>query len=155
MFIKDINESYVKELPIRVRAIMGVPAELLEDNVILSPTFLIQAGSFINSRLAEYETDYEEQLSNYNYYFEISYIYYVCYLLCAGMYSRLPKQMENVSTKTVLQTTDWDKMALDFLDKANEMLDKAIEELTGEEESLGTTMAILSEESTYPNTINM
>ena len=63
--------------------------------------------------------------------------------------------MENVSTKTVLQTTDWDKMALDFLDKANEMLDKAIEELTGEEESLGTTMAILSEESTYPNTINM
>ena len=57
---------------------MGVPAELLEDNVILSPTFLIQAGSFINSRLVEYETDYEEQLSNYNYYFEISYIYYVC-----------------------------------------------------------------------------
>ena len=63
--------------------------------------------------------------------------------------------MENVSTKTVLQTTDWDKMALDFLDKANEMLDKAIEELTGEEEFLGTTMATLSEESTYPNTINM
>ena len=155
MLIEKLDSKYVDSLDERVRAIIGVPKEFLDNDVISSVPFLIQAASFLNSRVAEYEADYGEILKNYEPYFRISYIYYICYLLCSGMYSRLPKQMENVSTKTILQSTDWDSLALQYLDKANEMVDKAIEEMTGEEQSLGTTFAVLSDESTYPNTTNM
>lgn len=151
MYIEKMEDSYVSDLPTRSRAILGVPMEFIDDDVILSPTYLIQSASFINARLAEYE-DYKEDFNNY--YIQISYIYYVCYLLCSGMYARLPHQMENVNTKTVLQTIDWDKKALEYLDKANEMLDQAIEELLGED-SIGNSFATLSDETSYPNTTNM
>lgn len=151
MFIEKIENPYVVDLPTRSRAILGVPYEFIEDDVILSPTYLIQSASFINSKLSEYE-EYKEEVNSY--YIQISYIYYICYLLCSGMYARLPHQMENVNTKTVLQTIDWDKKALEYLDKANEMIDQAVEELLGED-SIGNSFATLSEETIYPNTTNM
>lgn len=83
---------------------------------------------------------------------KIAYIYYICYLLCLGMYSRLPKQMENVNTKTILLSINWNQMAEDMLNKCNELIDEAIEEL-GIEVKYGNTFAVLSNESKYPNTL--
>lgn len=82
---------------------------------------------------------------------EIAIIYYICYLLCPGMYSRLPKQMENVSTKTVLQSIDWDKMALDMLGKCNEILEEAILEVS-DDIDYSVSFAVLTDSSEYPNT---
>lgn len=140
------DETQIEELPKRVRAILGVPEELLEDDVILSKDFLIQADSYVNKQIQEYEGLNESLI-------EIAYIYYVCYLLCLGMYSRLPKQMENLSTKTVLQTIDWDSKALECLDKSNEIILDTISEI--EDENIYNTSATLSNETTYPNTTNM
>lgn len=140
------DETQIEELPKRVRAILGVPEELLEDDVILSKDFLIQADSYVNKQIQEYEGLNGSLI-------EIAYIYYVCYLLCLGMYSRLPKQMENLSTKTVLQTIDWDSKALECLDKSNEIILDTIGEI--EDENIYNTSATLSNETTYPNTINM
>lgn len=140
------DETQIEELPKRVRAILGVPEELLEDDVILSKDFLIQADSYVNKQIQEYEGLNESLI-------EIAYIYYICYLLCLGMYSRLPKQMENLSTKTVLQTIDWDSKALECLDKSNEIILDTISEI--EDENIYNTSATLSNETTYPNTTNM
>lgn len=140
------DETQIEELPKRVRAILGVPEELLEDDVILSKDFLIQADSYVNKQIQEYEGLNKSLI-------EIAYIYYVCYLLCLGMYSRLPKQMENLSTKTVLQTIDWDSKALECLDKSNEIILDTISEI--EDENIYNTSATLSNETTYPNTTNM
>ena len=49
------DETQIEELPKRVRAILGVPEELLEDDVILSKDFLIQADSYVNKQIQEYE----------------------------------------------------------------------------------------------------
>jgi hypothetical protein len=70
------------------------------------------------------------------------------------MYARLPKQMKNTSTETTLQTINWDEKALEYLDKANSSLYEAIEDVD-DTDLYGTTIATLSNETTYPNTINM
>ena len=67
------------------------------------------------------------------------------------MYARLPKQMENTSTKTVLQNIDWDKLALDLLGKCNEIIDDAIFTI-GEEIDNSVSFAVLTNSSEYPNT---
>ena len=82
----------------------------------------------------------------------IAYVYYICYLLCTGMYARLPKQMENISTKTILLSIDWDSKAAELLNKCDEIIDEILEELDGEEINYGNTFAVLSDESEYPNT---
>ena len=143
MTIDFIEENKIKDLPIRVRAILGVPEEFLTEEVISSPIFIEKANSYINKKIAEYE-DLDESLVN------IAFVYYICYLLCSGMYSRLPKQMENVNTKTILQNIDWDKKALEMLDQCNETLDEAISEF--EDIQYGNTYAALSDASEYPNT---
>ena len=61
--------------------------------------------------------------------------------------------MENLSTKTVLQTIDWDSKALECLEKSNELILDTINEV--EEETMYNTAATLSDETTYPNTVNM
>ena len=66
------------------------------------------------------------------------------------MYARLPKQMENVSTKTILQTIDWDKMALEMLNKCNEILDEAIAQVD-EDVDYSVSFAVLTDSSEYPN----
>ena len=64
---------------------------------------------------------------------------------------RLPKQMENVSTKTILQSIDWDKMALDMLDKCSETINDAILEID-EDIDYSVSFAVLTNSSEYPNT---
>lgn len=147
MKIDFVKENRIEDLGIRVRAIIGVPEEILTDDIISSPTFLIKAEKFINNKIADFENiELDMNLIN------ISYLYYVCYLLCSGMYARLPKQMENLSTKTILPTINWDELALDMLNKANETIDEALEEFIEDDGTLGNTFAVLSAESEYPNT---
>ena len=137
-----------KELGTRVRAIIGVPEEILDDEIINSPTFKIKASKYINKSILDYT---EEQLSMDIELLDIAYLYYICYLLCTGMYARLPKQMENVSTKTILQTIDWDSKALELLNKCDEIMDEILEELD-DNFQYGNTFAVLSDVSEYPNT---
>lgn len=137
-------KNKTEDLGKRVRAILGVPENFLTDEIILSPDFLQKASKYINKQIKEYE-GLDAQLIN------IAFVYYVCYLLCFGMYARLPKQMENVSTKTVLQSIDWDSKALELLDKCNEALEEAIEDVV-DDIQYGNTYAVLSEASEYPNT---
>lgn len=137
------------ELGIKVRAILGVPEEFLTDEVISSPVFLKQAETYINKKISEYTikkgSTPEELL-------KIGYIYYVCYLLCLGMYARLPKQMDNVNTKTILLSIDWNQMALDMLDRCDEIIDNALEDFKDEDINYGNTYAVLTDASEYPNT---
>lgn len=137
-----------KELGIRIRAIMGVPEEILDDEVINSPTFKVKANKYINKKITDYT---EEQLSSSSELLDIAYLYYICYLLCTGMYARLPKQMENVSTKTILQTIDWDSKALEMLDTCNAIMDDIISEID-DDFQYGNTFAVLTDSSDYPNT---
>lgn len=139
----DLETSPIEELEDRVRAIMGVPELILIDDVISSPVFLTRAEKYINRQIKEYD-ELDVNLIH------IATLYYICYLLCPGMYSRLPKQMENVSTKTVLQNIDWDKMALDMLAKCNEVLEEALLEID-EDIDYSVSFAVLTDSSEYPN----
>ena len=139
----DLEQNPIEDLEDRVRAIMGVPELILIDDVISSPVFLARAEKYINRQIKEYE-ELDENL------IQIATLYYICYLLCPGMYARLPKQMENVSTKTVLQNIDWDKMALDMLAKCNEVLEEALLEID-EEIDYSVSFATLTNSSEYPN----
>ena len=139
----NLEENPIDDLEIRVRAIMGVPELILLDDTISSPDFSKRAENYINKTIKDYE-GLDESL------IEIATIYYICYLLCPGMYARLPKQMENVSTKTILQTIDWDKMALEMLNKCNEILDEAIAQVD-EDVDYSVTFAVLTDSSEYPN----
>ena len=139
----DLEQNPIEDLEDRVRAIMGVPELILINDVISSPVFLARAEKYINRQIKEYE-ELDENLV------QIATLYYICYLLCPGMYARLPKQMENVSTKTVLQNIDWDKMALDMLAKCNEVLEEAILEID-EDIDYSVSFAVLTDSSEYPN----
>jgi hypothetical protein len=143
---KDIFSP--RELGARIRAIMGIPEEILDDSIINSPTFKIKASKYINKKIADYT---EQELSSNMELLNIAYLYYICYLLCTGMYARLPKQMENVSTKTILQTIDWDSMALEMLNKCDEIMDEIISEID-DDFQYGNTFAVLTDSSDYPNT---
>lgn len=66
------------------------------------------------------------------------------------MYARLPKQMENVSTKTILQTIDWDSKALEMLGKCDEIIDDIMSEID-DNFQYGNTFAVLTDASDYPN----
>ena len=140
----DLEQNPIEDLEDRVRAIMGVPELILIDDVISSPVFLARAEKYINRQIKEYE-ELDENLV------QIATLYYICYLLCPGMYARLPKQMENVSTKTILQNIDWDKMALEMLGKCNEVLDDAISEVD-DSVDYSVSFATLTASSEYPNT---
>lgn len=137
-------EGAIEDLEERVRAVMGVPELILTDDIISSPIFIAKAEGYINRKIKEYEGLDESLL-------QIAAIYYIGYLLCPGMYARLPKQMENTSTKTVLQNIDWDKLALDLLGKCNEIIDDAIFTI-GEETDNSVSFAVLTSSSEYPNT---
>lgn len=140
-------ESLVKDLGIQVRAILGVPEEFLSDDIISSPVFKTKADKYINKKISELEEDIDIDIDL----LKIAYVYYICYLLCSGMYARLPKQMENLSTKTILLSIDWDSKALEMLDKCNETIDEALEDI-GEEIEVGNSFAVLTDASEYPNT---
>ena len=139
----DFTKNKIDDLPVRVRAIMGVPDLILLDDVISSPDFLIRANKYINKIIKDYE-DLDGSL------LEIAAIYYICYLICPGMYARLPKQMENTSTKTILQSINWDTMAIEMLGKCNEILDDAISEVN-DDIDYSVSFAVLTSSSEYPN----
>ena len=139
----SLEENPIDDLEIRVRAIMGVPELILLDEVIASPDFLVRAERYINKHIKEYD-ELDESL------IQIATVYYICYLLCPGMYARLPKQMENVSTKTVLQNIDWDKMALEMLGKCNDLIEEAILEVD-DNVDYSVSFAVLTDSSEYPN----
>lgn len=139
----DFIKNKIDDLPVRVRAIMGVPDLILLDDVISSPDFLLRANKYINKIIKEYE-DLDGSL------LEIAAIYYICYLICPGMYARLPKQMENTSTKTILQSINWDTMAIEMLGKCNEILDDAISEVN-DDVDYSVSFAVLTSSSEYPN----
>ena len=147
-------EENNEELSNRVRAILGVPEEILTDDIISSPVFKLRATKYINKKINSYITDVTEEISEEDIdkdLLEIAYIYYICYLLCTGMDARLPKQMENTSTKTILQTISWDEKALEMLQTCDDTLDSVMEDVIGETD-LGFTLAVLTDESEYPNT---
>lgn len=139
----DFTKNKIDDLPVRVRVIMGVPDLILLDDVISSPDFLLRANKYINKIIKEYE-DLDTSL------LEIAAIYYICYLICPGMYARLPKQMENTSTKTILQSINWDAMAIEMLGKCNEILDDAISEVN-DDIDYSVSFAVLTSSSEYPN----
>lgn len=139
----NLVDKPISDLGIRVRAIMGVPELILIDETISSPDFLKRAENYINKAIKDYE-NLDESL------IEIAAIYYIGYLLCPGMYARLPKQMENLSTKTILQSIDWNQLAEDLLNKCNDLIDEAIAELE-DDVTYSATYAVLSDEATYPN----
>lgn len=132
----------------RVRAILGVPDAVLTDEVISSQTFIKKAELYINRQIKDYvqyiteETDYEL--------LKVSAMYYLSYLLCVGMDARLPKQMENLSTKTILQNISWDAKALEMLEKAQESISDFLSEYEIEEIDYSITFADLSDEMEYP-----
>lgn len=142
------NIFSTKELGTRIRAILGVPEEILDNSVISSPTFKVKADNYINKKISNYT---EEQLSPSFELLDIAYLYYIGYLLCTGMVARLPKQMENVSTKTVLQTIDWDSKALELLGLCDEIMDDILAEID-DSFQYGNTYAVLTDASDYPNT---
>lgn len=140
----DFEQNPIEKLGEKVRAVMGVPELILTDDIISSPVFITKAEKYINKNIEEYENLDGNLII-------IATIYYICYLLCPGMYSRLPKQMENISTKTVLQGIDWNSMALDMLGKCNEILEEAISEVN-EDIDYSVSFATLTASSEYPNT---
>lgn len=147
-------EESKEELGIKVRAILGVPEEILTDDIIFSPIFRKKADIYINKKIQSYNTNTEEEMDlelvDKNL-IHIAYLYYICYLLCPGMDARLPKQMENTSTKTVLQTIDWTSKALEMLDNCNSTIESAMEEFI-EDIEIGNSFAVLTDSSEYPNT---
>lgn len=147
-------EENNEELSNRVRAILGVPEEILTDDIISSPIFKLRASKYINKKINSYIDEATEEISEEDIdkdLLEIAYIYYICYLLCTGMDARLPKQMENTSTKTILQTISWDEKALEMLQTCNDTIDSVMEDII-DETDLGFTFAVLTDESEYPNT---
>lgn len=141
-----INLSEVR-ISKRVLAILGLPKEILTEEVISSPIFIEQAENYINKNIRDYLELIDE--SNINL-LDVSAMYYISYLLCAGMDARLPKQMENLSTKTVLNSINWDEKALEMLAKADEILDDFLEDYT--DENGYNSFAELSDEMEYPET---
>ena len=137
-----------EEVGKRVRAIIGVPEPFLSDDVISSPVFVKKTESYINNSIKEYLELIEES----NGLLDVASMYYLSYLLCVGMEARLPKQMENLSTKTLLQNVSWDKKALSMFNDAEETLGLLFDEYDIDEGNLYGTFAELSSEMDYPET---
>lgn len=144
---KYVINSHDVRIGERVRAILGVPQEILTDDIISSSIFKEQAENYINKGINEYLELIDESNTGL---LDIAAMYYISYLLCTGMDARLPKQMENLSTKTVLNSINWDEKALEMLAKADEVLDDFLEDYT--DDNGYNSFAELSDEMEYPET---
>lgn len=137
------------ELAKRVKTIIGIPEPFLNDETIISPEFKNKSEIYINNFLKEIkDIVIENETQNL---INMSAIYYIAYLLCVSMPIRLPSRMENISTKTLLQTIDWYKFSDEMLGRCDDLLNKILED-EGIEISYGSTIIALSDETTYPNT---
>lgn len=158
-----------EEISKRVRAILGVPDNFLTDEVICSPIFKNKAVSYINKAISDYAERIKEIIEEFEKQneeilepekkvkfdfglLEIASMYYISYALCIGMDARLPKQMENLSTKTLLQNINWDEKALELLNRCDEAIEDFLEENGIDDTNIYNTFAELSAESQYPNT---
>lgn len=140
-----------EEIGKRVRAILGVPETFLTDDVINSPIFIERTSKYINKAIKEYSEQLKEfEKVDYSL-LEIASMYYVSYLLCIGMDARLPKQMENLSTKTLLQNINWDAKALELLNKVHEIIEEFLLEYDIEDDGFNS-FAVLTDVSEYPET---
>lgn len=140
------KQEKIEEISKRIRSIIGVPENFLENEVITSPVFIKKAESYINKLIKDVLELIDENNLEL---LDIASMYYISYLLCVGMDARLPKQMENISTKTILQTINWDEKALELLDKANEVVYDFLEDYN-EDENYYSSFAELSTEQSYP-----
>lgn len=140
------KQEKIEEISKRIRSIIGVPENFLENEVIASPVFIKKAESYINKLIKDVLELIDENNLDL---LDIASMYYISYLLCVGMDARLPKQMENISTKTILQTINWDEKALELLDKANEVVYDFLEDYN-EDENYYSSFAELSTEQSYP-----
>lgn len=132
----------------RIRAILGVPEAVLTDEVISSLTFIKKTELYINRQIKDY-INYINDETEYGL-LNVAAMYYLSYLLCVGMDARLPKQMENLSTKTILQNISWDAKALEMLEKAQESISDFLSEYDIDEVDYSMTFADLSDEMEYP-----
>lgn len=140
----ELNQSDIAK---RVRSIIGIPTELLTNEIISSPIFITQTENFINKAIKDHLEEIDENDIDV---LDICAMYYISYLLCVGMDARLPRQMENLSTKTILNNINWDEKALELLDKAQEILDDFLEEF--DDSDYYSTIADISDEMEYPET---
>ena len=140
----ELNRSDIAK---RVRSIIGIPTELLTDEIISSPIFITQTENFINKAIKDHLEEIDENDTDL---LDICAMYYISYLLCVGMDARLPRQMENLSTKTILNNINWDEKALELLDTAQEILDDFLEEF--DDSDYYSTIADISDEMEYPET---
>lgn len=131
----------------RVISVIGIPKELLNPEDIVSPEYKIKAEKYIKRKLSNILNDIQEfeKLD-----IKMAYIYYLVYLIAPSMPVRLPQRMENISTKTLLQTIDWNSFAEEMLNRCDELLDNLLEDY-GEELLVGNTMIDLSNSVPYPN----
>lgn len=152
MFNISLKDS---DLSSRVKSVIGIPDAFLNDSVITSPDFKYKAEIYINSQLNElneiYEEEEKEVSEEVQRLIDMSAIYYIAYLLCVSMPVRLPNRMENISTKTLLQTIDWYKFAEEMLGRCDDLLSKILEDEEVDSSTLGNTVIALSDETTYPN----
>lgn len=145
MSIINFKDDY--ELVQRVKTIIGIPEEMLKDTDIISPQYIGRAEKYIGSKIK----DITEELKDYEKEdLKIAFAYYVAYLMSPSMPMRLPQRMENISTKTLLQTIDWEEFGQKMLSICDEVLDGILEE-HGIEKALGNTFVDLSDAVPYPN----
>lgn len=132
----------------RVKIVMGVPSEFLDSDSVISPEIKKKAEKYIGKRLEGIKEEIKEEYDKVN--VEIAYVYYIAYLISPTMPIRLPQRMENISTKTLLQTIDWDAFGNEMLKRCDDTLDNLLEEF-GAEATYGTTLVGLSDTAPYPN----
>ena len=137
------------DLCLRVREVFGIDEVFLTDSEITSPIIKTKFNQYLQSYLKDLG-DVEITEENEINLLDVAQVYYTCYHLCFGMDVRLPNKMENVNTKTTLQSIDWAAKAAEMLKNCDEMLDDILEEEGFVTISMATIIDI-SDESPYPN----
>ena len=55
-----------KEVGIRVRAVLGVPEEILTDEIISSPVFITKAQKYLNTEIENYSEEQKDMINEQN-----------------------------------------------------------------------------------------
>lgn len=137
------------EIAERVIAVFGIPGEFLNQEDIVSPEYKIKAKNYVFKKLKEIK----DEIKDYEYEnVKMAYIYYLVYLISPSMPVRLPQRMENISTKTLLQSIDWKEFGEEMLNRCNDLLDQLLED-HDIELIIGNTFVELSDQAPYPNSL--
>lgn len=139
-------------LATRVKSVIGVPDAFLSDDVVTSPDFKDKAQEYINNQLYDIREKYQDEVpEDIQSKIDMSAVYYICSLIGVTMPVRLPIRMENISTKTLLQTIDWYKFSEEMLSRCDSILSNMLKD-EGITDDLGSTIIVLTDETVYPNT---